>query len=83
MRIILLDDAFAKVHGRMIGELMGLQVRMDVDFCMTGHALWGAYPQVPSLDIYEIRRAEGTAAVATHVHWDGSARHYLRSAGGA
>ncbi|MFK0246832.1 TIGR02680 family protein [Amycolatopsis azurea] len=81
LRLILLDDAFAKVDDRTIGELMGLLVRMDVDFCMTGHALWGAYPQVPSVDVYEIRRAEGTAAVATHVHWDGHARHYLRSAG--
>ncbi|MFI5614880.1 TIGR02680 family protein [Amycolatopsis sp. NPDC051903] len=83
LRLILLDDAFAKVDDRTIGELMGLLVRMDVDFCMTGHALWGAYPQVPSVDIYEIRRAEGTAAAATHVHWDGHTRHYLRSAGGA
>jgi Putative exonuclease SbcCD, C subunit len=71
LRLILLDDAFAKVDDRTIGELMGLLVRMDVGFCMTGHALWGAYPQVPSLDIYEIRRAEGTAAAANHVHWDG------------
>ncbi|KOX18459.1 hypothetical protein ADK67_36835 [Saccharothrix sp. NRRL B-16348] len=81
LRLILLDDAFAKVDDRTIAELMGLLVRMDVDFCMTGHALWGAYPQVPSVDVYEIRRAEGTAAAATHVHWDGRNRHYLRSTG--
>ncbi|MBP2337524.1 uncharacterized protein (TIGR02680 family) [Saccharothrix coeruleofusca] len=79
LRLILLDDAFAKVDDRTIAELMGLLVRMDVDFCMTGHALWGAYPQVPSVDVYEIRRAEGTAAAATHVHWDGRNRHYLHS----
>ncbi|TCO53138.1 TIGR02680 family protein [Actinocrispum wychmicini] len=81
LRLILLDDAFAKVDDRTIAELMGLLVRLDVDFCMTGHALWGTYSQVPGVDVYEIRRAEGTAAVATHVHWDGRARHYLRSAG--
>jgi uncharacterized protein YPO0396 len=80
LRLILLDDAFAKVDDRTIGELMGLLVRLDLDFCMTGHALWGTYGQVPSVDVYEIRRAEGTAAVATHVHWDGRTRHYLRSA---
>jgi uncharacterized protein (TIGR02680 family) len=79
LRLILLDDAFAKVDDRTIGELMGLLVRLDLDFCMTGHALWGTYGQVPSVDVYEIRRAEGTAAVATHVHWDGRTRHYLRS----
>lgn len=83
LRLILLDDAFAKVDERTIGELMGLLVRLDLDFCMTGHALWGTYEQVPSVDVYEIRRAEGTAAVATHVHWDGHNRHFLRSTTGS
>lgn len=83
LRLILLDDAFAKVDERTIGELMGLLVRLDLDFCMTGHALWGTYEQVPSVDVYEIRRAEGTAAVATHVHWDGRNRHFLRPAAGS
>ncbi|GAA2285108.1 TIGR02680 family protein [Nonomuraea roseoviolacea subsp. roseoviolacea] len=79
LRLILLDDAFAKVDDPTIGELMGLLVRLDLDFAMTGHALWGFYPQVPALDCYEIRRGEGTAAVTTHVHWDGRNRH-LRAA---
>lgn len=79
LRLLLLDDAFAKVDDRTIGELMGLLVRLDVDFAMTGHALWGCYPQVPALDCYEVRRREGTAAVTTHVHWDGRNRH-LRAA---
>lgn len=79
LRLVLLDDAFAKVDDRTIGELMGLLVRLDLDFVMTGHALWGCYPQVPSLDAYEVRRAPGTAAVTTHVHWDGRMRH-LRAA---
>ena len=79
LRLLLLDDAFAKVDDRTIGELMGLLVRLDVDFVMTGHALWGCYSQVPALDCYEVRRREGTAAVTTHVHWDGRTRH-LRAA---
>jgi len=79
LRLILLDDAFAKVDERTIGELMGLLVRLDIDFAMTGHALWGCYPQVPALDVYEVRRRDGTAAVTTHVHWDGRTRH-LRAA---
>jgi hypothetical protein len=79
LRLILLDDAFAKVDDRTIGELMGLLVRLDIDFAMTGHALWGCYPQVPALDVYEVRRRDGTAAVTTHVHWDGRIRH-LRAA---
>ncbi|GAA1270968.1 TIGR02680 family protein [Sphaerisporangium rubeum] len=79
LRLILLDDAFAKVDDPTIGELMGLLVRLDLDFAMTGHALWGFYEQVPALDCYEIRRGEGTAAVTTHMHWDGHNRH-LRAA---
>jgi len=75
LRLLLLDDAFAKVDNRTIGELMGLLVRLDVDFAMTGHALWGDYPQVPALDCYEVRRVEGSAAVTTHVRWDGHTRH--------
>ncbi|NDI47304.1 TIGR02680 family protein [Goekera deserti] len=75
LRLIVLDDAFAKVDNRTIGVLMGLLVRLDIDFAMTGHALWGTYPQVPSLDVYEVRRREGSAAITTHVHWDGHTRH--------
>lgn len=78
LRLILLDDAFAKVDNRTVAELMGLLVRLDIDFAMTGHALWGCFPQVPALDVYEVRRREGSAAITTHVHWDGRTRH-LRS----
>ncbi|WP_209307587.1 SbcC/MukB-like Walker B domain-containing protein [Geodermatophilus sp. DF01_2] len=75
LRLILLDDAFAKVDERTIGELMAQLVRLDLDFVMTGHALWGFGPGVPSLDVYEVRRAEGTSAITTRVPWDGTSRH--------
>jgi hypothetical protein len=78
LRLILLDDAFAKVDEGTVAELMGLLVTLDLDFVMTGHALWGCFPQVPRLDIYEVRRSNGSSAVTTHVHWDGHSRH-LRS----
>ena len=79
LRLILLDDAFAKVDNRTIALLMGLLVRLDIDFALTGHALWGCYPQVPALDVYEVHRREGSAAITTHIHWDGHSRH-LRAA---
>ncbi|HEY9475315.1 MAG TPA: SbcC/MukB-like Walker B domain-containing protein, partial [Mycobacteriales bacterium] len=79
LRLILLDDAFAKVDEPTIAELLGLLVRLDVDFAMTGHALWGCVPQVPKLDVYEICREEGSPAVTVHVHWDGRNQHFLRS----
>jgi len=78
LRVILLDDAFAKVDDGTVAELMGLLVALDLDFVMTGHALWGCFPQVPRLDVYEVRRSDGSSAVTTHVHWDGRNRH-LRS----
>jgi uncharacterized protein (TIGR02680 family) len=78
LRLILLDDAFAKVDEGTVAELMGLLVTLDLDFVMTGHALWGCFPQVPQLDVYEVRRSGGSSAVTTHVHWDGHSRH-LRS----
>jgi uncharacterized protein YPO0396 len=78
LRLILLDDAFAKVDEGTVAELMGLLVTLDLDFVLTGHALWGCFPQVPRLDVYEVRRSGGSSAVTTHVHWDGHSRH-LRS----
>jgi hypothetical protein len=75
LRLVLLDDAFAKIDEPTIGELMGLLVRQDIDFVMTGHALWGCVPQVPALDIYEVRRLDDSSAVTTRVHWDGRSRH--------
>ena len=78
LRLILLDDAFAKVDDGTVAELMGLLVSLDLDFVMTGHALWGCFPEVPRLDVYEVRRSHGSSAVTTHVHWDGRNRH-LRS----
>jgi uncharacterized protein (TIGR02680 family) len=78
LRLILLDDAFAKVDDGTVAELMGLLVSLDLDFVMTGHALWGCFPEVPRLDVYEVRRSDGSSAVTTHVHWDGRHRH-LRS----
>lgn len=79
LRLVLLDDAFAKVDDKAIGELMGLLVRLDIDFVMTGHALWGTVPEVPALDIYEIRRIGGSAVIPTWIHWDGRNRTYMQA----
>ena len=75
LRLILLDDAFAKVDAPAIGELMGLLVRLDIDFVMTGFDLWGCYASVPALDVYTVLRTEGGPAVVQHTHWDGHTRH--------
>lgn len=71
-RLILLDDAFAKVDEPTHGRLLGLLVDLDLDFVITSERLWGCFPTVPSLHIYECLRDPGTRGVATvHFTWDG------------
>jgi len=71
-RLILLDDAFAKVDEPTHGRLLGLLVELDLDFVITSERLWGCFASVPSLHIYECLRdphARGVAVV--HFTWDG------------
>jgi uncharacterized protein (TIGR02680 family) len=71
-RLILLDDAFAKVDEPTHGRLLGLLVELDLDFIITSERLWGCFATVPSLHIYECLRdphARGVAVV--HFTWDG------------
>ncbi|PRX99950.1 TIGR02680 family protein [Allonocardiopsis opalescens] len=71
-RLILLDDAFAKVDEPTHGRLLGLLVRLDLDFVLTSERLWGCFPSVPSLNIYECLRDPAQRGVATlHFTWDG------------
>lgn len=74
LRLVVLDDAFAKVDNQVVAQFLGLLVNLDLDFAMTGHGLWGTVAEVPALDVYEVRRREGGPAVTTHVHWDGHTR---------
>lgn len=80
LRLLVLDDAFAKMDSLVVGQFMGLLVDLDVDFAMTGHELWGTYPAVPSLDIYEVlsnTEDPDGIAVTSRVHWDGKNRHLV------
>jgi len=47
-------------------------VELDLDFIITSERLWGCFPTVPNLHIYECLRDPGTRGVATvHFTWDG------------
>ena len=46
-RLVLLDDAFAKVSEDNHAKLFGLLVDLDVDFVVTSERLWGTHPNVP------------------------------------
>jgi hypothetical protein len=71
-RLILLDDAFAKVDEPTHGRLLGLLVDLDLDFVITSERLWGCFATVPQLHIYECLRDPHARGVATvHFTWDG------------
>ena len=60
--------------GRVVRETKetALLVELDLDFIITSERLWGCFPTVPSLHIYECLRDPGTRGVATvHFTWDG------------
>ncbi|GAB3498110.1 SbcC/MukB-like Walker B domain-containing protein [Nocardiopsis coralliicola] len=77
-RLILLDDAFAKVDEPTHGRLLGLLVELDLDFVLTSERVWGCFSVVPGLHIYECLRDPAVPGIATlHFSWDGARRRLL------
>jgi uncharacterized protein (TIGR02680 family) len=77
-RLILLDDAFAKVDEPTHGRLGRILVDLDLDFVLTSERLMGNWPEVPSLDIYECLRDPHVRGVATlHYTWNGRHRRLV------
>ncbi|QKW50932.1 TIGR02680 family protein [Streptomyces buecherae] len=74
-RLILLDDAFAKVDEPTHGRLGRILVDLDLDFVLTSERLMGNWAEVPSLHIYECLRDPHVRGVATlHYTWNGRQR---------
>ncbi|MER7696837.1 TIGR02680 family protein [Streptomyces sp. NPDC096095] len=74
-RLILLDDAFAKVDEPTHGRLGRILVDLDLDFVLTSERLMGNWTEVPSLHIYECLRDPHVRGVATlHYTWNGRHR---------
>jgi uncharacterized protein YPO0396 len=77
-RLILLDDAFAKVDEPTHGRLGRILVDLDLDFVLTSERLMGNWPEVPSLHIYECLRDPHVRGVATlHYTWNGRHRRLV------
>ena len=77
-RLLLLDDVFAKVDERTHADLLGHLADLDLDYILTSERLWGCFPNVPSLEIYEAVRDPAVSGVAlVHYRWDGSERHLV------
>ncbi|MBM9624660.1 TIGR02680 family protein [Streptomyces zhihengii] len=77
-RLILLDDAFAKVDEPTHGRLGRILVDLDLDFILTSERLMGNWTEVPSLHIYECLRDPHVRGVATlHYTWNGRHRRLV------
>ncbi|MFE2684945.1 TIGR02680 family protein [Streptomyces mirabilis] len=77
-RLILLDDAFAKVDEPTHGRLGRILVDLDLDFVLTSERLMGNWPEVASLHIYECLRDPHVRGVATlHYTWNGRHRRLV------
>ncbi len=77
-RLLLLDDAFAKVDEPTHGRLLSLLVDLNLDFLITSERMWGCFSTVPSLEIYEALREPSVPGVAlVHFRWDGQQRHLV------
>ena len=77
-RVLLLDDAFAKVDEPTHAHLLGLLVDLGLDFVLTSERMWGCFESVPSLDIFEAVRDPAHPGVAmVHFRWDGHQRHLV------
>jgi uncharacterized protein (TIGR02680 family) len=77
-RLILLDDAFAKVDEPTHARLGRILVDLDLDFVLTSERLIGNWPDVPSLHIYECLRDPYVRGVATlHYLWNGRQRRLM------
>ncbi|EIV94700.1 SbcC/MukB-like Walker B domain-containing protein, partial [Frankia sp. QA3] len=80
-RLILLDDAFAKVSEDNHARLFGLLVSLDLDFVVTSERLFGTHADVPELSIIEVLRDPDLRTIAlVHYHWDGRQRTELAGA---
>lgn len=72
-RFILLDDAFPKIDAPTHPKLFGLLVDLDLDFVVTSERLFGDYPTLPSLAIYETLRSPKERGVAQYKYlWNGT-----------
>lgn len=77
--IIALDEAFAGVDEGNIDAMFGLIGKFNFDYIMTSQALWGDYPEVRNLSIYELHRPNNATFVTLmRYHWNGHVKEYIR-----
>ncbi|TDW16534.1 uncharacterized protein (TIGR02680 family) [Breznakia blatticola] len=76
--MIALDEAFAGVDDNNIESMFELIEKFNFDYIMNSQILWGDYPSVKSLNIYELHRPEGGKFVSIfRYHWNGQEKSYI------
>lgn len=70
--LIALDEAFAGVDEKNINNMFALIEKFGFDYIMNSQVLWGDYPSVKALAIYELFRPENARFVTVIPYeWDG------------
>ena len=73
--IIALDEAFAGVDERNINNMFELIANFKFDYIMNSQILWGDYPAVKHLAIYELYRPENAHYVTVIAYrWNGKVK---------
>ncbi|HZJ87268.1 MAG TPA: SbcC/MukB-like Walker B domain-containing protein, partial [Erysipelothrix sp.] len=76
--IIALDEAFAGVDENNIGNMFELIRNFKFDYIMNSQVLWGDYPSVKSLAIYELFRPENVPYVTiVGYEWNGTTKRMV------
>lgn len=77
-RVITLDEAFAGIDDQNIAELFKACEQLGFNYIMNSQSLFGDYPTVSKLAIYELLRPQNVNFVTTiHYLWDGRQKHLL------
>ena len=76
--IIALDEAFAGVDENNIDSMFELIGKFGFDYIMNSQVLWGDYPSVKDLSIYELHRPDNATFVTMmRYHWNGHVKTYM------
>lgn len=77
-RVITLDEAFAGIDDLNIAELFKACEQLGFNYVMNSQALFGDYPTVSKLMIYELLRPQNINLVTPiQYYWDGHQKHLL------
>lgn len=80
-KVITLDEAFAGIDDENIAELFKACEQLGFNYVMNSQALFGDYPTVSSLMIYELLRPQNINLVtAIRYYWDGHKKQIMLEA---